>query len=126
MMTKLDVLYVVRDRFKAFCFIHHLFSWHEDEFSIFVDKVLDQPWAGNAVDFDIFARDPFHATSLFALVQWFDLRLTLLITPHQRALRHDAIEAETRRLCFVSDRGPACAPLVPSARLPPAASRQYR
>src|SRR5215472_3721007 len=73
MMTKLDVLHVVRDRFKAFRFIHHLFSRHEDEFGIFVDKLLDQPWAGNTVDFNIFARDPFHATSPFALVWWFDL-----------------------------------------------------
>src|SRR6516162_8838587 len=54
------------------------------------------------------------------------LRLIPFITPHQRTLRRDAIVAETHRLCFVSDRAPACAHLPPSARLPPGASRQYR
>src|SRR6516165_10196491 len=54
------------------------------------------------------------------------LRLIPFITPHQRTLRHDAIAAETHRLCFVSDRSPACVHLIRSGRLPPGASRQYR
>src|ERR1700756_1512974 len=47
------------------------------------------------------------------------LRLIPFITPHQRTLPLDAIAAETRRLCFVSDRARACAHRPPSARLPP-------
>src|SRR5437870_622389 len=34
--------------------------WEENEFRLPVNEVADQPWAGDAVDFDFFACDPFH------------------------------------------------------------------
>src|SRR5262249_32164466 len=38
----------------------HLVGCHEDEFRILVDEVLEQPRARDPIDFDAFARNPFH------------------------------------------------------------------
>src|SRR5262249_13604912 len=59
-VTELDVLYVVWSGAEAFCFLHHLVGRDENELSVLVDKFLDQPRAGDAVDLDPFACDPFH------------------------------------------------------------------
>jgi hypothetical protein len=59
-MAEFDVLDVIGNGVEPLGFVHHLVRRHEDEFRIFVDEVLDQPRAGDPIDFDAFPRNPFH------------------------------------------------------------------
>src|SRR5262245_39344445 len=66
-MAQLDILDIVRNGVAPLCLVHDFFGRREDELGVFVDKLLDQPRAGNAVDFDMFARDPFHENLLLGV-----------------------------------------------------------
>jgi hypothetical protein len=37
-----------------------LIGGHVNEFSGGIDEMLDEPWAGDAIDFNFFTRYPFH------------------------------------------------------------------
>src|SRR5262249_21444902 len=60
-VPQFDVFHVVEDGAQAFGLVHHLVGWNENELRVLVDEFLDQPWAGDPVDLDVLARDPFHA-----------------------------------------------------------------
>src|ERR1700687_1830660 len=62
-MAKLDVFDVVRSGVEALRLRHYLLCRHKYELGVLVDKLLDEPWTGDAVDLDLFAGDPFHAES---------------------------------------------------------------
>src|ERR1700687_3777709 len=63
MMAKLDVFDIVGNGVEALRLRHHLLSRHKHELGVLVDELLDQPRACDAVDFDLFTGDPFHAES---------------------------------------------------------------
>src|SRR5271165_2863652 len=60
MMAQFDVLDVIGNGVEALGFVHHLVRRYEDKFRILVDEVLDQPRAGDPIDFDAFTGNPFH------------------------------------------------------------------
>src|SRR5260221_9485758 len=66
-MPQLDVFHVVEDCVQALSLVDHLVGRDENELRVPVDEFLDEPWAGDAVDLDVLARDPFHAILHFAL-----------------------------------------------------------
>src|SRR5882724_13132510 len=35
-------------------------AWKEDKLRVSIDEFLDEPWAGNSIDFNFLASDPFH------------------------------------------------------------------
>src|SRR2546430_13443901 len=43
----------------------------EDKLRVSVDKFFDQPWAGNSIDFNFLASDPFHELDSSFLAAWF-------------------------------------------------------
>jgi hypothetical protein len=43
-----------------------LVGGNEDELRILVNELLDEPWAGDAIDLHVFAGDPFHGMLLDA------------------------------------------------------------
>ena len=43
----------------------------EDKFGLWIDKLPDQPRTGDAVNFDILARDPFHDLDSPPMAPWF-------------------------------------------------------
>jgi len=65
-MPQLDVFHVVEDGVQALSLVDHLVGRDENELRIPVDEFLDQPRAGDPVDLDVLARDPFHAILQFA------------------------------------------------------------
>src|SRR5882757_267890 len=60
-MAKLDVLDVVGNGVETLRLRHYLLARHEYELGFLINKFLDEPWACDAVDLDLFAGDPFHA-----------------------------------------------------------------
>src|SRR5882757_331554 len=62
-MTKLDILDVIGNGIEALRLRHHLLSRHEHELGVLIDELLDEPWACDAVNLDLFAGDPFHSDS---------------------------------------------------------------
>jgi hypothetical protein len=62
-MTKLDVFDIVGNGVEALGLRHHLLPRHKHELGILIDELLDKPRAGDAIDFDPLAGDPFHAES---------------------------------------------------------------
>jgi hypothetical protein len=62
-MAKLDVFDIVGNGVEALRLRHHLFSRHKHELGVLIDELLDEPGACDAVDFNLFAGDPFHADS---------------------------------------------------------------
>src|SRR5262244_3822479 len=60
-MLQLDVFHVVEDGVQALSLVDHLVGRDENELRVPVDEFLDEPWAGDPVDLDALARDPFHA-----------------------------------------------------------------
>src|SRR6266567_3331396 len=60
-MPQFDVFHVVGDSVEAFNLVHHLVGLDENELRVPVDEFLDEPWAGDPIDLDVLARDPFHA-----------------------------------------------------------------
>src|SRR6516165_6662380 len=61
-MAELDILHVVRSGAEPFCLLHYLVGRDEDELRVLVDEFSDQPGAGDPIDLDPFACDPFHRT----------------------------------------------------------------
>src|ERR1700745_970679 len=66
-MPQFDVFHVVEDGVQALSLVDHLVGWDENELRVPVDEFLDEPWAGDPVDLDVLALDPFHAILHFAL-----------------------------------------------------------
>src|SRR5919204_2305157 len=62
-MSELHVLDVIWDRVLALSHGHDLVRRDIDEFGIGIDKALDQPWTGDAIDVGVFSRDPLHLIS---------------------------------------------------------------
>ena len=42
---------------------HDLIRGHVQEFSVLVDESLDEPWACDAIDIGVLARDPLHSAT---------------------------------------------------------------
>src|SRR5436309_1725320 len=63
-MAQLYVLDVVGDCIETFRLVHYLVGRDEDELGVVVDEFLDKPRAGYAIDFYVFASDPFHSVLL--------------------------------------------------------------
>src|SRR4030095_9957581 len=59
-MSKPYIRNVVRNCAQFFGALNYFQKWDIDEFRLRVNKMPDQPWAGNAVNFWLFASDPFH------------------------------------------------------------------
>src|ERR1700745_3543368 len=59
-MGEFDVFDVVGNGVESLGFVHHLVWRHKDKLRILVDEVLDQPRAGDPIDFDALTRNPFH------------------------------------------------------------------
>src|SRR5262249_50633422 len=108
-----DVFHVVEDGAQAFGLVHHLVGWNENELRVLVDEFLDQPWAGDPVDLDVLARDPFHAilhwrfirTPLCAISIWADAKPP--IAAHARSERAAATRHETFAPSDVPPSSPA-------------------
>src|ERR1700720_1283226 len=66
-MAQLDVFHVVEDGVQALSLVDDRVGRDENELRVPVDEFLDEPWAGDPVDLDVLARDPFHAILHFAL-----------------------------------------------------------
>src|SRR6266481_9770146 len=66
-MPQLDVFHVVEDCVQALSLVDNLVGRDENELRVPVHEFLDEPWAGDPVDLDVLARDPFHAILHFAL-----------------------------------------------------------
>src|SRR5262252_9796903 len=60
-MPQLDVFHVVEDGIQALSLVDDLVGRDENKLRVLVDEFLDEPWAGDPVDLDVLARDPFHA-----------------------------------------------------------------
>src|SRR5262249_20633998 len=60
-MLQLDVFHVVEDGVQALSLVDHLVGRDENALRVPVDEFLDEPWAGDPVDLDALALDPFHA-----------------------------------------------------------------
>src|SRR6266404_8245435 len=57
-MPKLAIGHVEHDSVIDLCPVSVM--WQEDKLCISVDEFLDEPWAGNSIDFNFLAGDPFH------------------------------------------------------------------
>ena len=42
------------------CLLDQILFFNEQEFSLGIDELLNQPRAGHTVDFDVLPSDPFH------------------------------------------------------------------
>src|SRR5215813_10159044 len=60
-MPQLDVFHVVEGGVQALSLVDDLVGRDENKLRVPVDEFLDEPWAGDPVDLDVLARDPFHA-----------------------------------------------------------------
>ena len=92
MVAELHVFDVVGDCIEAFCFLHHFVSGRENEFRILIDKLLDQPWAGDAVNLDVFSGNPLH---LFLLLLHYRQERAKRSALHQKATTATAQSCET-------------------------------
>jgi hypothetical protein len=72
-MAKLDVFDVVGNGVEALCLRHHVLSRHKHELGVLIDELLDEPWACDAVDLDLFAGDPSHAEAPVWLLRMADI-----------------------------------------------------
>ena len=63
MMSQFRIRHIEGYRANALGLGLHLFSWNEQELRVLVHKFFDEPGTGNAVNFNICSRDPFHETS---------------------------------------------------------------
>jgi hypothetical protein len=63
-VSKLHPFYVIGNGSLSFSDLHHLVRGDEQELGVLVHEFLDQPGAGDAIDFDVFARNPFHRVIL--------------------------------------------------------------
>src|SRR5262245_34828035 len=52
-------------------------AWQEYKLRISVDKVFDEPWAGNTIYFNFLASDPFHKLDFRSWQRGFGMRLWL-------------------------------------------------
>ncbi len=66
MVAEFNILYVIGYCVEPFCFRHHCICRYEDELSILVHELLDEPWASHAINFDAFSGDPSHVLLLFS------------------------------------------------------------
>src|SRR5262249_50029943 len=106
-MPELDVLHVIGNRVETFHLVHHLVDRREDELRVLVDEFPDKPRAGHAVDFYVFAGDPFHGRSPFGLSQssvcpsvvGATLVVALIRAAAGAAPRHHAVSANTAARC---------------------------
>src|SRR5437762_9237237 len=62
-MPKLAIGHVEHDSVIDLCPVTVV--WQEDKLCISVDEFFDEPWAGNSIDFNFLAGDPFHELDLF-------------------------------------------------------------
>src|SRR5882724_8387637 len=57
-MTELAIGHVEHDSIFDLCPVSIV--WEEDKLCVAVDKFFDEPWAGNPIDFNFLASNPFH------------------------------------------------------------------
>ena len=62
-MSELAIGHVEHDSVIDLCPVS--IAWKEDKLGVPVDEFLDEPWAGNSIDFNFLARDPFHKLDSF-------------------------------------------------------------
>src|SRR6201991_1902149 len=86
-MTKLDVLDVVGNGVKTAGLRHHLLPGHEHELGVLVDELPEEPRACDAVGFDLFAGDPFHAEFPAVFVSY------CIRCPKAREFRHARVKS---------------------------------
>src|SRR6266699_4886834 len=59
-MTEFHSFHVVGRGSFAGSDLHHLVGRHEQKLGVLVQKLLDEPWAGHAVYFNMLTRNPLH------------------------------------------------------------------
>src|SRR5262245_47995210 len=76
-MPELDAFHVVRDRLLLFGHAHDLIDGNENEFSMRINELLDEPRTGDPVNLHLLARHPFHEA---LLPRWFNLKCSRVPT----------------------------------------------
>src|SRR5262249_34430490 len=101
-MSQFDVFHVVGDGVQAFSLVEHFVGRDENELRVPVDEFFDEPRAGDSVDLDVLAGDPFHAIlhsrsirtrSPRRLSIWADAKPPIAV--HARSARAAATRHET-------------------------------
>src|SRR5215471_7399220 len=113
-MPQLDVFHVVEDGIQALSLVDDLVGRDENKLRVLVDEFLNEPWAGDPVDLDALARDPFHAilplpcmrTPPSAISIWADAKPS--IAAHARW----ESAAATRRETFARSDVPPSSPAI--------------
>ncbi len=58
--------------------------WQEHKLGVWVHEFFDEPWAGNSIDFNFLAGDPFHKLNLFVAAWfWYAVVAAVLYGAHQ-------------------------------------------
>src|SRR3954466_1622674 len=61
-VPEFDIRYVVRDCSFLIGNRYDLMGGHEQELSLRVHELFDEPWAGNSIHLDPFSCNPFHVS----------------------------------------------------------------
>ena len=59
-LYRFDFRRVERNRVLFSCLLNQILFFDEEKLRLRVDEPLDQPRAGNAINFDVFPCNPFH------------------------------------------------------------------
>jgi bacterial/archaeal transporter family protein len=81
-MSELAIGHVEHDSVIDLCPVS--IAWKEDKLGVPVDEFLNEPWAGNSIDFNFLAGDPFHKLNLFVAAWfWYAVVAAVLYGAHQ-------------------------------------------
>jgi len=61
--------YIIEDGILLFCFIENLIFWNLNKLGVGINKILNKPRKGDAVDLGLLAGDPVHMLN-FSLNNW--------------------------------------------------------
>ena len=81
-MSELAIRHVEHDSVIDLCPVS--IAWKEDKLGVPVDEFFDDPRAGNSIDFNFLAGDPFHKLNLFVAAWfWYAVVAAVLYGAHQ-------------------------------------------
>jgi hypothetical protein len=56
--------------------------WQEHKLGIWVNEFFDEPWAGNSIDFNFLAADPFHKPHSCFVADWLWCAVIAAVLPN--------------------------------------------